>query len=138
MLQLFRNRFYVALGLILAMLVFGVLGFKFFAQYDWTDAIYMTVITISTVGFGEVQPLNDVAKIFTVVLILVSVTVVGYAISVITEFVLSRSNFELLKEKRVLKKIEELQNHVIVVGYGRNGKQAVQKSSLREALLEAY
>jgi len=127
MLQLFRNRFYVALSLILAMLVFGVLGYRFFAEYNWTDAVYMTVITISTVGFGEVQPLNDVAKIFTVILILVSVTVVGYAISVITEFILSRSNFELLKERRVLKKIEELENHVIVVGYGRNGKQAVQK-----------
>ena len=127
MVKIFRNRIYVALGLVVAMLLFGVIGFRFFAGYEWVDSIYMTVITMSTVGFGEVQPLNDVAKIFTVILILVSVTVVGYAISVITEYILSRSNFELLKERRVLKKIEKLNDHVIVVGYGRNGKQAVQK-----------
>ena len=105
----------------------GVFGFRFLAEYTWTDAVYMTMITISTVGFGEVQPLNDSAKIFTVILILVSVIVLGYAISIITEYILSRSNFELIKQRSVQKKIDSLNNHVIVVGFGRNGKQAAQK-----------
>ncbi|MEH6659051.1 potassium channel family protein [Leeuwenhoekiella marinoflava] len=118
---------YIALLLIMSMLAMGIFGFRFFAEYTWTDAVYMTMITISTVGFGEVQPLNDTAKVFTVILILVSVVVVGYAISIITEYILSRSNFELIKQRSVQKKIDKLNNHVIIVGYGRNGKQAAQK-----------
>ncbi|RXG12256.1 voltage-gated potassium channel [Leeuwenhoekiella aestuarii] len=127
MLTIFKNRIYIALLLIVSMLAMGVFGFRFFAEYTWTDAVYMTMITISTVGFGEVQPLNDTAKIFTVILILVSVVVLGYAISIITEYILSRSNFELIKQRSVQKKIDKLNNHVIIVGYGRNGKQAAQK-----------
>ncbi|WP_370175346.1 potassium channel family protein [Leeuwenhoekiella palythoae] len=127
MLKIFRSRIYVAILLIISMLMLGVFGFRFLAEYTWTDAVYMTMITISTVGFGEVQPLNDSAKIFTVILILVSVIVLGYAISIITEYILSRSNFELIKQRSVQKKIDSLNNHVIVVGFGRNGKQAAQK-----------
>ena len=127
MLKLFRFKIYLALLLIISLLGFGVLGYRFFADYSWIDAIYMTIITISTVGFGEVAPLNETAKIFTVVLILTSVITLGYAISIITEYILSRSNYELLKQRKVQKKIDGLKKHVIVVGYGRNGKQAVQK-----------
>jgi len=127
MLTIFKNRIYIAVLLIVSMLALGVFGFRFFAEYSWTDAVYMTMITISTVGFGEVQPLNETAKIFTVILILVSVVVLGYAISIITEYILSRSNFELIKQRSVQKKIDKMSNHVIIVGYGRNGKQAAQK-----------
>ena len=127
MLTIFKNRIYIAVLLIVSMLAMGVFGFRFFAEYSWTDAVYMTMITISTVGFGEVQPLNETAKIFTVILILVSVVVLGYAISIITEYILSRSNFELIKQRSVQQKIDKLNNHVIIVGYGRNGKQAAQK-----------
>ncbi|WP_028377784.1 potassium channel family protein [Leeuwenhoekiella sp. MAR_2009_132] len=125
--SILKNRFYVAILLVIGTLCLGILGFRFLALYTWVDAVYMTIITISTVGFGEVQPLNDTAKLFTVVLILVSVVVLGYAISVITEYILKRSNVELLKKRRVQKIIDNLKDHVIVVGYGRNGKQAVQK-----------
>ena len=122
--SILKNRFYVAILLVIGTLCLGILGFRFLALYTWVDAVYMTIITISTVGFGEVQPLNDTAKLFTVVLILVSVVVLGYAISVITEYILKRSNVELLKKRRVQKIIDNLKDHVIVVGYG---KQAVQK-----------
>ncbi len=109
------------------MLVIGILGFKVIAHYSWVDSIYMTIITISTVGFGEVSPLNDHAKIFAVVLILTSLVALGFAISVITEYIVSRSSYEIIKHRKVQKKVDKLANHVIVVGYGRNGKQAVEK-----------
>lgn len=112
------------------MLTLGILGFRYFAAYTWTDSVYMTIITISTVGFGEVEPLNPSAKIFTVFLILTSVIALGYAVSVITEYILSSSNYELLKIKKVQREIDRLEGHVIVVGYGRNGRQAVQKLQL--------
>jgi voltage-gated potassium channel len=65
----------------------GIVGFKLISGYTWTDAIYMTVITITTVGFGEVEPLDYQAKIFTIGLILTSAIIVGYALKVISEYI---------------------------------------------------
>ncbi len=87
----------------------------------------MTVITISTVGFSEVVPLNDEEKIFTIFLILTSISVFGYAVSAFTEVLASGEFFKQIKLKRVLRKIEKLKNHTIVCGYGRNGMQAIIK-----------
>ena len=109
------------------LLAIGVLGFRIMSNYSWIDAIYMTVITITTVGFGEVQPLDDFAKIFTIFLILASVIIVGYALTVITEYILSKNDIEELKLKKMQKMIDSLSNHIIICGYGRNGKQAASK-----------
>ncbi|AEH01658.1 TrkA family potassium uptake protein [Lacinutrix sp. 5H-3-7-4] len=126
-LSFFRKKIYVALTLLLLVLIIGVLGYKLISGYTWVDSIYMTVITITTVGFGEVQPLDETSKLFTVFLILTSVIIVGYALSIITEYILSRNNLEDLKRKKMQKKIDSLQNHTIICGYGRNGKQAAKK-----------
>lgn len=123
----FRTKIYVAIFMLIVLLAIGVLGFRFISDYTWIDSIYMTVITITTVGFGEVQPLDEFSKIFTVFLILTSVVIVGYAISIITEYILSKNNIEELKLKRMQKKIESLNKHIIICGYGRNGKQAATK-----------
>ncbi|WP_031427561.1 potassium channel family protein [Flavimarina sp. Hel_I_48] len=127
MLRFFSSKIYIAIFLVITMLTTGILGFRIFADYTWTDSVYMTIITISTVGFGEVAPLNESAKLFTVFLILTSLVALGYSLSVITEYIVSRSGYELLTHRKVQRKVDKLKNHVIVVGYGRNGKQAVQK-----------
>jgi len=113
--------------MLLLVILIGVFGFKMLSGYTWIDAIYMTVITVTTVGFGEVQPLDTQSKIFTVFLILASIVIVGYAISIITEYILSKSNYEELKQKKMQKKIDSLKNHIIICGYGRNGSQAAKK-----------
>ena len=95
--------------------------------YSWIDAVYMTVITVTTVGFGEVQPLDPQAKIFTVFLILTSVVIVGYAFKIITEYIISRNDISELKHKKMQKQIDSLSNHIIICGFGRNGKQAAKK-----------
>lgn len=125
--RFFRTRIYMAVFLLSSLLFFGVLGFKFLSNYSWIDAFYMTVITVTTVGFGEVQPLDEVSKLFTVFLILASVIVVGYALTVITEYILSKNNFEELKQRKMQKKIDGLTNHIVICGFGRNGKQAAEK-----------
>ncbi|WP_452231482.1 potassium channel family protein [Lacinutrix sp. MEBiC02595] len=126
-LKFFRTRIYTAVSLLVLLLFVGVLGFKLLSHYSWIDAFYMTVITITTVGFGEVQPLDPISKIFTIFLILTSIIIVGYALSVITEYILSKNNLEELKQKKMQKTIDELENHIIICGYGRNGKQAAKK-----------
>jgi voltage-gated potassium channel len=125
--KIFHSKIYVAVLLLLAVFVAGVFGYKFISEYSWIDAFYMTVITITTVGFGEVVPLDDVDKLFTSVLILSSIFILAYAISVITEYMLSKNNIGNLREKRIHKIIDSMKDHVIVCGYGRNGKQAVEK-----------
>jgi voltage-gated potassium channel len=104
----------------------GLFGFRFFSEYTWVDSFYMTVITITTVGYGVLKPLSPQEKIFVSLLIISSIFIVGYAISVITEYILSE-NIGNLREKKVQKKLESMHNHIIVCGFGRNGKQAAQK-----------
>jgi len=82
---------------------------------------------MTTVGFGEVVPLDDQSKVFTIFLILASVVIVGYALSIITEYILSKNYSEELKHKKMQKKIESFKNHIVICGYGRNGKQAATK-----------
>ncbi|GAA3564648.1 potassium channel protein [Snuella lapsa] len=128
LIKFFRTKIYTAVFLLVILLVIGVVGFKVMDEdYSWVDALYMTVITITTVGFQEVHPLDDMAKVFTVFLILASVFILGYALTVITEYILSKNDFEELKRKNMQKTIDGLKDHVIICGYGRNGRQAAIK-----------
>ncbi len=122
-----RTKIQTAVFLLITVLTIGIGGYRLISGYSWIDAVYMTVITMATVGFGEVVPLDDASKIFTIFLILASIMIVGFAISVITEHILSKNNIEELKIKKMQKKIDSFTNHVVVCGYGRNGKQVVQK-----------
>lgn len=127
MIKLSRSKLYLALSLTLAVVLIGTLGYRYISDYTWIDALYMTIITMATVGFKEVHPLDDTAKIFTVLLIVASVFILGFAISVLTEYLLGRNSMQLLKKKRVKNKIKNLSDHVIVCGFGRNGMQAAER-----------
>lgn len=123
----FVSKFQAALILIIFIFLSGLLGFKFFYDYSWVDALYMTIITISTVGYGEVQPLDAYGKLFTSIFILSGIFIFGFGISVITEYILNKNNIGTLRLKRMKKIIDTYKDHIIVCGYGQNGKQAVQK-----------
>ncbi|WP_452598177.1 potassium channel family protein [Pontimicrobium sp. MEBiC01747] len=125
--EIFKVKIYRAIMQVVALLLIGVIGFMALSGVSVIDALYMTVITITTVGFGEVAPLDANAKIFTIFLILTSVVVVGYALTIITEHIVNRNSLEELKQKKMKKKIDNLSNHIIICGYGRNGKQAAKK-----------
>jgi voltage-gated potassium channel len=127
MLKLFRSKIYLAILLMFMVLLIGIVGYKYISDYTWLDALYMTIITITTVGFMEVRPLDAESKIFTILLITSSVFIFAYAISVITEYILGRNSLQLLKRKKVKQRINNLANHIIVCGYGRNGMQAVER-----------
>ena len=127
LIKFFRTKIYTALSLLIIILFIGVAGYKMISGYSWVDALYMTVITMTTVGFGEVVPLDDQSKMFTIFLILASVIIMGYALSVITEYILSKNDIEELKHKKMQKKIDSFKDHVVICGYGRNGKQAATK-----------
>jgi voltage-gated potassium channel len=117
----FRRRLNIALGLLALALVTGVLGFRFLESHTWLEAFYMTVITLGTVGFGEVHPLSDAGRVFVALLIMFNLGIFAYAITVITESFVDGQFRRMLKIQRMLKRIERLQNHVIICGYGRHG-----------------
>jgi len=132
MIKLFKSKIYWAFTLIIVILLIGVIGYRVLADFSWFDAFYMTVITVTTVGFSEVSPLETDAKIFTVFLIISSVFIFAYAIAVVTEYILSRNSLQLLKKKKVKNKIESLSGHTIICGYGRNGMQAAERLKVYE------
>lgn len=123
----FRSKLALALSLMGMVLLIGVLGYHFLSHYSWVEALYMTIITVTTVGFSETRPLDTQGQIFTVGLIVTSVFILGFAISVITEYILSKNSPQLLKMKRMKKEIDKLNKHVVICGYGRNGQQAGEK-----------
>lgn len=123
----FQSRLYRAIIFSTSIVALGVLGYILLFGYSFVDALYMTTITISTIGFGEVHPFGVGEKLFTIGLIISSLFVIGYAVSSFSEYLISGQFFHQIKVKKVQKKIEELQGHTIVCGYGRNGRQAISK-----------
>ena len=124
---IFNSKFQKALFLLAFVLTTGVLGYMMLSEYSFVDALYMTVITVSTIGFGEVTPLNDQEKLFTIFLITISIISFVYVVSAFTEYIISGQLFQQLKLKKVQKKIEKLNGHTIICGFGRNGKQSMIK-----------
>ena len=104
----------------------GVVGYMFFEGFDFWEAVYMTVITVTTVGFNEVKPLSFEGRIFTIFLILGSFGTFAYTITEVTKYVVDGEFRRLLLHMRVDRSINKLRNHTILCGYGRNGRQAYQ------------
>jgi voltage-gated potassium channel len=117
---------YFPFVIITLLLVIGVLGYMFFEGFDFWEAVYMTVITVTTVGFNEVKPLSFEGRIFTIFLILGSFGTFAYTITEVTKYVVDGEFRRLLLHIRVDRSINKLKNHTIVCGYGRNGRQAYQ------------
>ncbi|MCC6372515.1 MAG: potassium channel protein [Bacteroidia bacterium] len=119
-------RFLIPVFLMLALLITGTLGYIIISGYSFFDAFYMTVITVATVGYGEVQPLSTGGRIFTAFLIITSFGTFAYAVSSITKFVVDGELNLFFKNKKLNASVEKLQDHIIICGYGRNGRQAAQ------------
>jgi voltage-gated potassium channel len=119
-------RFYAPLLILLSLWLIGTIGYVLIDNFSWFDAFYMTIITVATVGYGEVAPLSISGKLFTAFLIITSFGTFAYAVSSITKFVIDGEFNEFFKNRKLNATIEKLSNHVIICGYGRNGRQAAQ------------
>jgi voltage-gated potassium channel len=118
----FKTKCILSAGLIVMIISGGTLGYVFLEGWDLFDSFYMTIITLTTVGFGEVHPLSRVGRMFTVALIVGGVGTVFYALSTAAKFMLEGEFEEIFGRKRLEKKIKELRDHFIVCGYGRMGR----------------
>ncbi len=112
--------------LVLLVIVTGTAGFMLLEDFSFLDALYMTIITVSTIGYGETRTLDDSGRIFNMFLIAGSLTSTAFAITMITRYVIDGEINLYFKNRRIMSEINKLENHVIVCGYGRNGKQATE------------
>lgn len=119
----------IGAGLLLSIVTIGTLGYHLIEHMNFLDSLYMTVITVSTVGFKEVgaEPLSPQGKVFTIGLIISSLGSLAYVGSNMARFVFDGELANYIKTYRVDKRIAKLKDHVIIVGFGRNGEQAAME-----------
>ncbi|MDD5312049.1 MAG: potassium channel protein [Dehalococcoidia bacterium] len=127
-----RNRLIKLSLALLFMLLFGTIGYSVIEGWSIADAFYMTVITITTVGFAETQPLSQGGRVFTVILALGGV---GTAIYILTSFVQTtfESEFGTFRRRRMEARIKKLNQHFILCGYGRVGEAIASTLKLEKA-----
>jgi voltage-gated potassium channel len=116
-------------GVIAIIFIFllGTLWYKFIEGWNWLDSIYMTVITLASVGYGETRPLGDRGRIFTIILIGLGIIIIGYIVNRFTEAIIQGYFQEGRKLRQQKNLIENLREHYILCGYGRTGKQIAQE-----------
>jgi voltage-gated potassium channel len=110
----------VALGVVF---LIGTLWYRLIEGWTWLDAAYMTMSTLATVGFGEINPLNERGRLFTMVLIVMGLITIGYIVNRFTE-ALIQGYFQVgIRRRQERRLIETLVNHYILCGFGRTGRQ---------------
>lgn len=115
-----------ALLLVFLSMLIGIGGYMLLENYSFIDAFYMTVITISTVGFTEAQPLSDAGKVFSSIFIIFNIGIFAYSISVFTSFIIEGQLFKNMHINLIKDNISQLKNHIIICGYGKHGKEIAE------------
>ncbi len=120
----------IAISLLLLIGVTGITGYMILEKYSLLEASYMTVITVATVGYEEVRPLSDAGKVFTIILIIFSFSIFAYSISTITSHFVEGRLKELFKANKKTGGNPKMKDHIIIVGFGRNGLQTARDLQL--------
>lgn len=111
----------------LLVVIFGIIGYSQLEGWSFIDALYMTLITITTVGFGEVHPLTTAGKLFTIFLILGGILTISIWLSALTSVVIHREIRPLFWRKKMQKAIQSLENHVIICGAGETARTVIDE-----------
>lgn len=133
------KRFIIPVVMLLMVVVVGTLGYVFIEELSLFNSFYMTIITIATVGFREVGEMSQDGRKFTIVLIVLGISIGGYAIASLTSFIVEGHIRSLFKGKKMEKQIFQLKNHIIVCGYGKTGTEIIEelkKSKQRFVVIE--
>jgi voltage-gated potassium channel len=122
-----RVRLLLPLSLVLVVIAIGTLGYRWLwhdVGGTWMDALFMTVTTITTIGYGEIKPLTTAGRLFTMGLALTGIGSLFYMLGVVMEYLVSVRLADPMGRRRMERRIRELSGHVIVAGMGRVGRQA--------------
>ena len=122
-----KTRFRFMLVLLVLIIGLGTFGYMLIEDWKVLDALYMTVITLATVGFREVHQLTPLGQVFTVVLIIFGVGGVIYTIGTLAQLLIEGELQELLGRRKMEKQLQKIRDHYIICGYGRVGKQVCRE-----------
>jgi len=122
-----RNKLFVPVLLILVINTFGTIGYMVIEGWNFRDSLFMTVTTLTTVGYGEVHDLSPGGEVFTIVLLTLGVGTILYLLSALAKIVLEGELTQIIGRSRLERKIKDLENHYIVCGYGRMGRTVVKE-----------
>jgi voltage-gated potassium channel len=106
--------------------IIGIVGYMIIEGFTLVEAIYMTTISVTTAGFTEVRPLSNSGRMFTVFLLITSWGSFAFALTRLTQYIISGEINKYFKTRRIMGVIGKLESHVIICGYGRNGQQAAE------------
>jgi voltage-gated potassium channel len=126
------SRLRLALILMVLILTVGTLGYMLIEHWSFANALYMTIITVATVGFGEVMPLSEAGRSFTIVLIIIGVFNVGFIGTAVGQLVLEGQLRAIFGKRKMEKQVKKLKNHIILCGFGRVGRQVAGEFRRRE------
>ncbi|MDE3075028.1 MAG: potassium channel protein [Chloroflexota bacterium] len=121
------RRILPAAGLVVALLVAGVVGYRAIEGWSWFDAFFVTVMALTTVGGGEPGPLSLAGRVFTLALVVVGVGVMMYTVLLLVGFVLEGQLNEAFGWRRARRRVERLKNHFVLCGYGRVGREIARE-----------
>lgn len=119
-----RNQIHIVIILLVSLVLTGTIGYKFLLDVSLVDALYMTVITISTVGYAEVGVMDTEAKLFSILLIFISIGTVGYLFSTLLSYFLEGDLKTAWRRRKMASNIAELKDHYIICGAGETGQNA--------------
>ncbi len=121
------QRIIFATLLFILSLTLGALGYILIEDYEPLDALYMAVITFSTVGYKEVNTLSDSGKIFTIIFIVINLGIFGYIVSVLSSFLFEGELRKVFKNIVISRDLSKMKDHVIVCGFGKNGSKVCEE-----------
>lgn len=117
----------------LVVVLFGIFGYTWIEGWNLLDSLYMTIITLSTVGYGEVREIGPGGRVFTVLLIVFGLFTITYIVGLVAETLVAGEIRSVLGRRKVSKKIKSLRDHYIICGYGRIGS-IICKGLTRKAI----
>ena len=115
-------RLFIGMGLLIFWVIVGALGFKAIEGWTMVDSFYMSIITISTVGFGEVHPLSPGGRLFASFMIVLGLGTALYTLSRVGQLILEGELYEILGRRKMKQELDKLEGHFIVCGFGRVGE----------------
>jgi voltage-gated potassium channel len=116
-------RFFIAFFLLLLVVVVGTLGYMLIENWPLNDSLFMTIITITTVGFSEVHPLSETGRHFTIILLILSIATVGYSVTILFTYLFEGIMLKAMREFRMKRSIKRMKDHYIICGCGDVGRE---------------
>jgi len=121
-----------AISVLLVVVAIGTVGYRLIQGWSWLDSLYMTVITLATVGFRETGPLTTAGQVFTIGLITVGIATGAWALSAAVDLLIGEDLSGAVARRRMQREIDRLRNHYVICGFGRMGKEIASDLARRK------